>query len=1091
MSEKTTLLESIKALESQRVILGDLVVDTAVGPLKKRLEKLDSEANSKVERKYATVLFADVVNFTAMSETMDAEEVNETINELWSYLDKIIIDHGGFVDKHIGDAIMALFGAKQSNENDPSQAIKAALGMQEIMLDLPINKRLKKPLKLRIGINTGSLILSNVGSNNEFTAMGDTVNVASRLEHSAPIGGVLISDETFVHIRNFYETEKQDLLNVKGKKEPVQTYKIINTKEREFYQTNRGLKGIEQKFVGREELLKELNNSLTMCQNNNILSFSLISGEAGAGKTRLMKEFSTRFVSKSNSQVLFCRTMEYEKNQPFSFIRNILRNLFEILESDSSGVATKKVEQGFISVLGEGGIEKSHFVGFLAGYDFSQSPYLEGIIDDPKQIHDIAIHYFILLIKSFSSAIIFLDDIHWFDEKSLWLLEYIIEQCKDRPLYILGCVRSSFLEKKTFLDSSKEYIKNIHLKNLNKVDSKKLIQNLLNKKEITEDLFSILYTKSQGNPFYLEELTGRLMELNIIVYSEGEVVVHLDKLANIDLPPTLHGLLQSKVESLTKNEIDILQKSSILGNNFWNKALLELSDKSIAQDFIDQSLISLDNKSILEKNISSSFLGANEYIFIQKLLKDVVYERVLIKDRKKYHLMAAKWLIDQCEGREYEYASIIARHLELSKDNSAIRWFIKAGEASFKVMALDEAYLNFIKADKLNIDLEDTNLQIIIAYNLGRIYQLKFEFKKSLSQFESMGHIAQEINNPSYEIEAFYYIVRLYSDMGEFQKILEMSTRIDTLVETSILPIDKMRVFISYAKAHFRLGDIDKSFVFCTKVIDLAIKNSDLKMESEACGLSGMCSNIQGHSDKAIEYLNRAIVIEDKLGNRERLMAVQGNMALTQYYMNKNNLQPVISTFLNIIKTAQDIGFKSSELASYSNLAEFYLEKGELKKAENSCEIVIKGVDQNLTFFIPDTYRILSITLLNQKRVGEAIIAIKKAKDLALKQGNIEYLALIWRVFAEIGIFLLDENLNNEFKEEYTIEKSFKLSLQEFKKISHPVEQFKTLIGWSRYERQYGDMEKANQLWNETKDICIEFKLEDRLIEMEKEKKRH
>ncbi len=192
MTEIEQLERAIAALEAQRAVLGDDVVDAALAPMCEKLAALKTHpAPTEPQRKQATVLFADVAGFTAMSETMDAEDMTEMMNAIWQRLDAVIASHGGRIDKHIGDAVMAVWGANQALEIDPEQAIRAALGMQaELRLFQETNGA---PLAMRIGINTGPVFLSEVGTTLEFTAMGDTVNLASRLEHAAPVSGILIS----------------------------------------------------------------------------------------------------------------------------------------------------------------------------------------------------------------------------------------------------------------------------------------------------------------------------------------------------------------------------------------------------------------------------------------------------------------------------------------------------------------------------------------------------------------------------------------------------------------------------------------------------------------------------------------------------------------------------------------------------------------------------------------------------------------------------------------------------------------------------------------------------------------------------------
>ena len=248
MIDQEKLEQSLAALEAQRATLGDSVVDPAIAAIKAQLALLAPTLETGRQRKQVTVLFADVSGFTAMSETMDAEDVQETMNALWQQVDGAIVEHNGRIDKHIGDAVMALWGVDEAREDDPEQAIRAALAMQTAVHTFA--NQHNHPLKMRIGLNTGPVLLGEVGTTAEFTAMGDTVNTASRLEHAAPVGGILISHDTYRHVRGVFDVELQEPLSVKGKTEPLQVYVVQRAKERAFRTHTRVWKGWRRAWWG-------------------------------------------------------------------------------------------------------------------------------------------------------------------------------------------------------------------------------------------------------------------------------------------------------------------------------------------------------------------------------------------------------------------------------------------------------------------------------------------------------------------------------------------------------------------------------------------------------------------------------------------------------------------------------------------------------------------------------------------------------------------------------------------------------------------------------------------------------------------------
>src|SRR5687768_16116795 len=267
--EQRDLKQAIQALEAQRSILGDEIVNSAQAAMREKLARLHTGTHEFQERKLITVLFADVSGFTAMAEMMDHEIVGGVINSLWSRVDQAIQDYGGRIDKHIGDAVMALFGTPTAREDDPERAIRAALQIQseiqrwkwEFSDSMFPQRSDSQNIQLRIGINTGPAMLGTVGTIGEYTAIGNTVNLANRLEQAAPPGGILISYDTYQHVRGIFDVAILQPIMVKGKSEPIEIYTVSSMRPRAFRVPTRGVEGIETRTVGREEELAKMRAS--------------------------------------------------------------------------------------------------------------------------------------------------------------------------------------------------------------------------------------------------------------------------------------------------------------------------------------------------------------------------------------------------------------------------------------------------------------------------------------------------------------------------------------------------------------------------------------------------------------------------------------------------------------------------------------------------------------------------------------------------------------------------------------------------------------------------------------------------------------
>ena len=389
MTELEKLIQAIAAIEAQRAILGDTVVEAALGPMREKLAQLSPQPFPvEGHRKLITVLFADISGFTALSEHLDAEDLLETINALWQQIDETIVAHGGRVDKHYGDGLMALWSAGEAREDDAERAIRAALSMQSILALLnaqvsgnpeaagPVRPdappRLRFQLRMRIGLHTGPSMIGTVGATRELTAMGDAVNLASRLEHAAPIDGILISHDTYRQVRGVFDVSLQLPLSVKGKSESVQTYIVLRAKPRAFRLYSRGVEGLETHQVGRAAEMEQLQTAFETCISQHKTRLITVVGEAGLGKTRLMQEFLAWTELAPTTYILFhARATPGEVDSPYALLRDMLAYRFEILESDSLPVARAKLEKGFVDWLpgDPQAQEKAHFIGHLLGWD--------------------------------------------------------------------------------------------------------------------------------------------------------------------------------------------------------------------------------------------------------------------------------------------------------------------------------------------------------------------------------------------------------------------------------------------------------------------------------------------------------------------------------------------------------------------------------------------------------------------------------------------------------------------------------------------------------------------------------------------------
>ena len=638
--DTTQLRAAIAALETQRSLLGDAVVDAALAAMRAQLEANEPPPTAEQQRKQATVLFADVVGFTTLSETKDAEEVTELINALWARLDGLVTTYGGRIDKHIGDAVMALWGVDSAREDDPERAIRAALAMQDEVnaFNGSMKDRRRLPddisLELRVGINTGPVLLGQVGLTREFTAMGDTVNLANRLEQAAPLGGVLVAHNTYRHVRGVFDARALGPIQVRGRHEAVSAYVVLRPKPRAFRLNSRGVEGVETRMIGRDAELAALQSAFAEAVTSARLRVVTIVGEAGVGKSRLLYEFDN-WVDLRPERVRYFkgRATPALQGVPFSLWRDVFAFRFDILDSDSPAVALSKFRQGFVESRRAGidaaGMEtvanQADIVGHWLGFDFSASPAVARLAGSPDFVALAQAHFvrFMRALAAERGIAVLLEDIHWADDSSLDLIGRLaraaVEDGAPAHLLILCLARPSLFERHAEWGRELPGFRDIALHPLDTPASLALVDEILQRADaVPDELRQLIVEGAEGNPFYIEELVKMLIEQGVIervtsderrVTSEDDsslvtrhssleddsslVARHAsrevwqvrpERLQGIQVPATLTGLLQARLDGLPRQEREVLQRAAVVGRVFWDDAVGTLADDAELPD---------------------------------------------------------------------------------------------------------------------------------------------------------------------------------------------------------------------------------------------------------------------------------------------------------------------------------------------------------------------------------------------------------------------------------------------------------------------------------------------------------------------------
>jgi class 3 adenylate cyclase/predicted ATPase len=746
-SERDALLAAIAALETQRALLGEAVVATALAPLREKLAALEASpaveaplVDEAPQRKTITVLFADISGFTTLSEKLDAEDVAALVNQVWHKIDAILVAHGGRIDKHIGDAVMVLWGADTAREDDAEQAIRAALEVQKEMSDWrpALQPPIAHPsspiasLQIRLGLNTGPALLGAVGSRHEFTAMGDTVNLAARLVETASPGSIVIAHATYRQVRGLFEVAAQPPLKVKGKTEAVQTYLVREAKPRAFRLQTRGVEGVETRMVGRDAELALLQSTLQTVLEQRAWRAVTVLAEAGMGKSRLLYEFNKWTELLPQTWRLFRgRADETMTHSPYALWRDVLAFRFEIQDSDSREVARAKLTRGLQALLPDDPrmAECAALLGHLIGLDFSMDAQVQPLLGNPAGLQTAARAALIHLVTTLAAhapIALQLEDIHWADDNSLDLLEHLTQALPiDTRLLGIWLARPTLLERRPRWGASPR-VTNLRLQLLSPEQSAQLAQDILQKvPQLPAQLQTLIVRNAAGNPFYLEELIKMFIDEGVIVTGEDEWRVEAARLALARVPPTLAGILQARLDGLPAPERLALQHAAVLGQVFWDDAVRYLAQPSLGP-LPAGTFAALQRKELVFHREPAAFAATREFAFKHALLRDVTYDIVLKRERPTLHARAAEWLVARSGERVGEFAALIAEHYEKAGDAlNAADYLYRVALRAQAISAYDESLAALERVTRLLEGDERPaaqTLQLTARVRLGEIY---------------------------------------------------------------------------------------------------------------------------------------------------------------------------------------------------------------------------------------------------------------------------------------------------------------------------------------------------------------------------------
>ncbi|HET7142617.1 MAG TPA: adenylate/guanylate cyclase domain-containing protein, partial [Anaerolineales bacterium] len=698
------------------------------------------------ERRVITMLFCDVKGSTAAAEKVDPEIWTEIMNGIFEHMIRPIYKYEGTIPRLMGDAILAFFGAPIAHEDDPQRAVLAGLEIQEGIKEYAKKIRNQHGLEfgLRVGINTGLVVVGAIGSDlrMEYTAIGDAINLAARMEQTALPGTIQISDETYKLVAPFFDFEDLGEVEVKGKDAPIKTYRPLASKKTPG--NLRGLEGLTSPLVGRDAQLGLLNGQLKQLQVGNG-SFVAVIGEAGLGKSTLISELKK---SNQESGAIWLRgdALSYARSVSYFPWRQIIRQSIDARDDDSPSAICGKLRYVCDCCKLPGGdipfletmlaVESEESLQVVTGFQG------EALV---QKMADATRGYLCGLAGEGSLVVVF-DDLHWADEASLNLLISLADLTSTHHLLFICMLRPdqtapSWDAVNKIQQKVVGGYHSISLEPLHDEQTDAMLANLLGVSALPKTVRDMIVARADGNPFFIEELIRSLIETNQIIRENGHWrAVNED--ASVSLPDSLRGLLGARIDRLPEQTKHVLQNAAVIGRSFDLRVLKRLTNLN---GVFDSQIQYLQEASLVEPL-------REEYTFRHVLIQEAAYESILIKKRVELHRRIAETLEELHADRIEEFAPLIAYHFYTAQDPRSLGYDLLAGEKASRLYANAEAATHFSHAIEVAKHKgNDIELIAKLHTQLGSALELSGRYEQALQNYESMQIFGREQQAASIE----------------------------------------------------------------------------------------------------------------------------------------------------------------------------------------------------------------------------------------------------------------------------------------------------------------------------------------------------
>ena len=723
-------------------------------------EKILTSASAlQGERKQVTVLFVDVSGFTSLSERLDPEEVHGLMSRAFELMLAEVHRNEGTVNQFLGDGIMALFGAPIAHEDHARRAVRAALGIERALAGFQQELSPRGiTFRARQGLNTGLVVVGSIGGDlrMDYTAVGDTTNVAARLQQVGEPGRVTISESTYRLVHGYFETRRIGDIHLKGKAEPVSAWEIIGeheTRTRLEVESERGL----TPFVGRGRELTVLLDAFERARAGEGQAVFLV-GEAGIGKSRLLLELRRRVEDRALWQEGHC--LSFGSGMTFHPLIDLVRRRFGIEEADGEAVTGGKIERG----VAEAGADPGPIAPYLRALLSLDPGDAEVRSMSPAQRRNEtfeAVRRLLVRAAERQPQVLVIEDLHWIDSASEQFLATLVDSIPALRVLLVFTYRPGYVNP----FGERSYFTRVVPSAMSTEDSARMAAAVLDVESLPDALRSVIGAKAEGNPFYVEELVKSLEESGAIRRVEGRLAL-TQPLTALAIPGSIQDVIAARIDRLADAPKRTLQLAAVIGREFTRRLVDRLAEIRERSDEFLRELTALEL--ILERRIYPELA----YMFKHALTQDVAYDSLLVQRRRELHALVGRAIEELYADRLPEHYEVLAYHFSKAEDwPRALDYLVKAAEKATQAFGLRQALAHYgealIAAGRLEDRIPAATLIAIHRARADLLFGLG-EFVRTREEAERLVALARRVQDRPAEAGALVQVATAFQWLEDF-----------------------------------------------------------------------------------------------------------------------------------------------------------------------------------------------------------------------------------------------------------------------------------------------------------------------------------